>query len=536
VRQRKTLVGLLIAVFVVSLLAGGCGRQAAETPGPGTDGEATTPEAPAEKVFIFARGSDSVSLDPTLITDGESAKVCDNIYDGLVRYKEGSTEIEPALAESWDVSDDGLVWTFTLRQGVKFHDGTDFNAAAVVYNIERQMPPQRTSDMSYSDFTLGMIDKAEALDEHTLRLTLKYPYAPFLANLAMGISAPICSPTALEELGADYGDHPCGTGPFIFERWDKDQQIVLVANEDYWDGAPKVDKLVFKVTKENAVRANELLAGEVDMIDGIDPNDVARLEASDAVGVAKGPGMNINYLGLRCHKPPFDDLRVRKAASMAIDRESLVQYLYQGNSMVANGPLPPGLFGYVSGLKPYAYDPDQAKALLAEAGYDDDVTIELRSYPNPRAYNPVGGDRLAEALQADLEKVGFKVNIVSKAWKEHLDAVDADEGECFLLGWMGDNGDPDNFLYMLLHTDMIDDFMNSANYSNPEVDDLLFQAQQEFDANERLNLYKQAQEKIVADAPWVFIGHGLDMVGMGADVTGFTLHPASRIYLRNVDK
>lgn len=322
-----------------------------------------------EKVLIYARGADSVKLDPALVTDGESAKVMNNIYDNLVRYKPGSTDVEPALAESWKVSEDGKVWTFYLRKNVKFHDGTPFNAEAVKFNIERQLPPKATKDMAYADFTYGMIEKVEVVDDYTVKITLKYPYAPFLANLAMGLSAPMISPTAAKKYGENYSQNPVGTGPFMFVKWDKEQQIVLKANKSYWGGAPKVDRVIFKVVKENAVRANELLAGSVDMIDGVDPNDVPRLQKDSNVTILTAPGMNINYLGLRTDKKPFDDPRIRQAISMAINREAIVKSLYQDKAILANGPLPPNLFGYVKDLKPYPYDPEKAKALLKEAGY-----------------------------------------------------------------------------------------------------------------------------------------------------------------------
>ncbi|MCL4425518.1 MAG: ABC transporter substrate-binding protein [Firmicutes bacterium] len=325
--------------------------------------------AKGEKVLIYARGADSVKLDPALPTDGESAKVMNNIYDNLVRYKPGSTDVEPALAESWKVSDDGKVWTFNLRKNVKFHDGTPFNAEAVKFNIERQLPPKVTKEMAYADFTYGMIEKVEAVDANTVKITLKSPYAPFLANLAMGLAAPMISPTAAKKYGENFSQNPVGTGPFIFVKWDKEQQIVLKANKAYWGGAPKVDRVIFKVVKENAVRANELLTGSADIIDGVDPNDVPRLQQDSNVRLLTAPGMNINYLGIRTDKKPFDDPRIRQAISMAINREAIVKSLYQDKAILANGPLPPNLFGYYKDLKPYSYDPEKAKALLKEAGY-----------------------------------------------------------------------------------------------------------------------------------------------------------------------
>lgn len=323
--------------------------------------------------LIYARGADSISLDPALIVDGESSKVLNNINEGLVRYVEGGTQVEPALATSWEVSDDGKVWTFHLREGVKFHDGTPFNADAVVWNIERQLPPNATEDMAYAGFTFEPVEKVEKVDDLTVRITLKNPFSPFLANLAMGLAAPIISPTAYEQYGDKYGQEAAvGTGPFKFVSWERDSQIVLEANEDYWGGAPKVDRVVFRVIKENAARANELIAGNVDIIDGIDPADVERLKGETGINFLQAPGMNINYLGFRTDRPPFDNPKVREAISRAIDRNALMA-LYAGTAEVANGPLPSNLFGYVPSLTPYEYDPARAVELLHEAGYQAEL-------------------------------------------------------------------------------------------------------------------------------------------------------------------
>lgn len=325
--------------------------------------------ATGEKVLIYARGSDSISLDPALIDDGESAKVVNQVYEGLLTYKPGNTEIQPALATEWAVSQDGKEYTFKLRQGVKFHDGSPLNASAVKFSIERQMPPNDITNMPYADFSFGMIEKIDAIDDSTVKFTLKYPYSPFLANLAMGLAAPIVSPKAVEKYKGDFGTNPVGTGPFIFEKWDKEQQIVLKANPNYWGGKPKLGKVIFKVVKENSVRADELIAGTVHIIDGVDPNDMERLKKADGVKFMSAPGMNINYLAFRTNRPPFDNVKLRQAVSMAVGKVGMVDALYRGIGVPANGPLPPGLVGYDSSLKPIGYDPDGAKKILQELGY-----------------------------------------------------------------------------------------------------------------------------------------------------------------------
>lgn len=247
--------------------------------------------------------------------------------------------------------------------------------------------------------------------------------------------------------------------------------------------------------------------------------------------------MNINYMGLRTDRKPFNDPRVREAVSRAINREELVKSLYKDQALVANGPLPPNLLGYDKDLKPYPYDVEKAKQLLKDAGYADGLSIEMLSYPNPRPYNSVGGDTLATAIQGYLQKVGITVKITSAAWKEHKDNVKNGKAEAYLFGWVGDNGDPDNFLYSLLHSSQIGKGrLNDAKYTNTQFDDLLLKAQQVSTMDDRVKLYKQAQEILVADAPWVFISHGKDMAAMGAGVSGYKLHPTALVRLKDVVK
>lgn len=277
--RKKNFFMLLVSLLAVALV--GC---------VGGDNKEKAAETAKQKIFVFDQGSDPRGLDPAYVDDGESANPIVNIYDGLVRYKPGNTEIEPALATEWSSSPDGKEWTFKLRQGVKFHDGTPFNADAVVFSVSRQLPPQRTDAMPYASFTFGPVQKVEKVDDYTVKFILSEPYAPFLANLAMALAAPIVSPAAVEKYGDKFIENPVGTGPFKFVEWKKGQQIVLEANKEYWDGAPKLDKLVYKIVKENSVRASELRTGGIQAMNGVDPNDVKMLEEA-GVTVIKNPGV-----------------------------------------------------------------------------------------------------------------------------------------------------------------------------------------------------------------------------------------------------
>lgn len=524
-RKKNFFMLLLVSLLAVALV--GCG---------GGDSKEKAAETAKQKIFVFGQGSDPRGLDPAYVDDGESANPIVNIYDGLVRYKPGNTEIEPALATEWSSSPDGKEWTFKLRQGVKFHDGTPFNADAVVFSVSRQLPPQRTDAMPYASFAFGPVQKVEKVDDYTVKFILSEPYAPFLANLAMVLAAPIVSPAAVEKYGDKFIENPVGTGPFKFVEWKKGQQIVLEANKEYWDGAPKLDKLVYKIVKENSVRASELRTGGIQAMNGVDPNDVKMLEEA-GVTVIKNPGMNINYLAFFCNKKPFDNPKLRLAVSHAINRENLINFLYQGLAELPNSMLPSFMPGHDKSLKAPEYNPEKAKQLLAEAGYPNGLKVTLLTYSAVRPYNPVGGDKLAAAVQADLRKVGIEVEIKTYPWKEYKEIYTPEivqAGDFMLYGWIGDNGDPDNFL-SLLETKEIKSTLNAAKYSNKKVDELLVKGRTAKTPEERNAAYSELQKIVQDEAPWVFLSHSKDMAAVSKNVEGFDLHPVGVVYFRDVD-
>jgi len=520
-RKFKATVSLLLAIALLSSVAGCGGNQQAANN--------------SKDILVYAQGADPRGLDPAMVDDGESAKVIVNVYETLVKYKEDSTEIEPGLATDWQMSPDGKEWVFNLRKGVKFHDGTDFNAEAVKFTIDRQLPPQRTDDMPYASFTFGPVKEVQVLDTYKVKIILTEPYAPFLANLAMALAAPIVSPTAVEKYGEDFNNNPVGTGPYKFVKWDKGQQVVLEAFKDYWGDQPKTPKVVFKITKENSVRATELMTGAADIIDGVDPSDIKKLQESK-MQVAMDAGMNINYMCFLCDKPPFNNAKMRQAVSYAINKDELVKALYQDTAQVAPSILPDFIPGFDESLKGIPYDPQKAKQLLAEAGYPNGLEVNMITYSNPRPYNAVGGEKLAAAVQSQLAKVGVKANIQPYPWKEYKDALfKADGVNLAFYGWTGDNGDPDNFL-SLLESKEIESTLNSAKYSNPQVDNLLVQARQNLDANQRMVTYQQLQQIVEQEAPWVCISHGKTLSACGPNVANFKYHPTGVVHLWNVEK
>jgi peptide/nickel transport system substrate-binding protein len=293
-------------------------------------------------------------------------------------------------------------------------------------------------------------------------------------------------------------------------------------------------KVVYKFTKENSVRASDLMTGSTDIMDGVDTNDIKTLEAK-GMTVIKTPGMNINYMGFYTNKKPFDNLQVRKAISMAINRQYLVDYLYQGNAELPNSILPSFIPGYSKDVKPYDYNVDAAKKLLAEAGYANGFEFTAITYSNPRPYNPVNGEKLAAAIQADLAKIGVTMNIKSYPWKEYKQVLKNAEGDAYFYGWIGDNGDADNFL-MLLETAQIKGSLNASKYSNPKFDQLLAEGRATLDPAKRAVIYGEAQKIITEEAPWVLISHSLDMAAYRPNVKGFALHPVGVHWLDIVSK
>lgn len=521
--------GLMI-VLVISVLAA-CGND---------DKEADTSKdsndtGAKDQILVFGRGGDSVSLDPAAVTDGESIKVTQNIFETLLEFNEEDTSVKAGLAKEWEVSEDGLTYTFKLQEGVKFHDGTDFNAEAVVKNFERWSAGAKDTFYYYNSMFRAedqdLITSVEATDEKTVVITLARPQAPFLKNIAMAAFG-IASPTAFEENPDTFGDNPVGTGPFKFVEWKRNDSITVEKNAEYWqEGLPKLDKIIFRSIPDNSARLNALTTGEIDLADGINPSDAQQIKDNADLQLIERPSMNIGYLGLTATRAPFDNKLVRQAVNYAIDKQAIVDAFYEGYADVAVNPMPSSVSGYNDEVTGYEYNPEKAKELLAEAGYDG-KEIELWAMPVPRPYMP-DGQKIAEAIQKNLADVGIPAKIVTFEWATYLDKASKGEADAFLLGWTGDNGDADNFLYALLDEDNIGS-NNYSYYKNDEVHNLLIAAQSEVDEEKRNELYKQAQVIINEDAPWVNLAHSTPLLAANKSVIGFVPHPTGTESLHNL--
>lgn len=537
--NKKIMSLAFLMLLLISTVLYGCSGGSEE----GSEGNGETGgegESGGEKVLIFGRGGDSVSLDPITVTDGESFKVTKNIFDTLVNFGEQDTEIEGGLASEWEAAEDGLTYTFQLEEGVTFHDGTDFNAEAVVANFDRwaagdadQFPYYGSMFGGFGDEEGHVIESVEATGDYEVTITLKRPMAPFLKNLAMSPFG-IASPTAFEEQGDAFGDNPVGTGPFKFVEWNRNDTVRIEKNEDYWiDGEPKLDEVVFRSIPDNSGRLNALLAGEIDLADGINPSDAETIEGDENLQLFERPSMNVGYLGLTNTREPFNDPLVRQAMNHAIDRQAIIDAFFEGRGEVAKNPMPPVISGYNDSIEGYEYDPEKAKELLEEAGLGDGFEMELWAMPVPRPYMP-DGQKVAEAIQSDLAEVGITAEIVSYEWATYLEKAANGEADAFLLGWTGDNGDADNFLYVLLDQDNIGS-NNYTYYENQELHDILIEAQTEVDEEVRNDLYMQAQEIIHEDAPWVPLAHSTPLLAGGSNVIDFKAHPTGSDKLSSVD-
>ena len=490
--------------------------------------------------LIFGRGGDSVGLDPALEEDGESFKVCDNIYDTLVQYKDGSTEIEPGLATSWESSEDGLTWTFYLRKGVTFHDGTPFNADAVLFSFNRQHDkthPFHNVSGSYVYWVATglaeIVDKISAIDDFTIQITLKTTYAPFIYTIAITPFS-IVSPTAVKEYGDAYFNNPVGTGPFKFSRWDKKDKIVLLANDDYWGGRPNLDRVVFRSIPDNAVRLIELQQGGLHAMEFPNPDDLQQIEQDDSLQLLTQPGMNIGYLAMNFEKPPLDNQKVRLAINHAIDKAEIIKHLYQGLGMPAKNPIPPTLWSYDDTIQDYEYNPELAKKLLAEAGFPNGFETTLWALPVPRPYIP-DGRALAEVIQSDLRKIGIETKILTYDWGTYLEKTKNGEHDIAMLGWFADLGDPDNFFYFLLSKSSAEKPAgNIAFYRSDEMQNVLEKARSTSDKDEREALYKEAQRIFHKDVPWVPLAHAKQVLVINKMVKNLKLQPLNWKYFRTV--
>lgn len=542
--------GLLIVAVMVASTLSGCISEKKETPAP--------TEAPSKYggTLVFGSSGDAVRLDPADVTDGESIQRMDNIHEGLVQYDGGTTNIKPCLATDWTVSDDKKTITFNLRKGVKFHhDYGEMTADDVVFSFARQYDENNwyhdKGEWSYWGWMFTDIESVEKINDYKVAIHMKKPNASIMTSLAM-FTVCIVSEKAAKDYGDDYFKNPVGTGPFEFVEWVKDDHITLRAFEDYWDGRAYLDKLIFKVITDPSARLMALQTGEIQGMEHVDPSQLAIIEADADLQLISQAGMNVGYVALNCGEgyvdankngkwdageevpvpgdfEPFHDVRVRQAIAYAINKESIVRNLYKGAASVATQGQPPSLFGWNADIVGYPYNPDKAKQLLTDAGYPDGFKVTMWYMPVSRPYFPTPTE-IAEAIQSDLAAVGIEVELFTEDWGTYLQDTEAGKHQACMLGWSGDNGDPDNFLNVLYGEDKatVGSAGNVAFKRNEKFQDLLDAALLTFDQDERAAYYEEANELLTAQCSHVFIAHSNQNLAFLSTVHGYIIHPTSR--------
>lgn len=476
--------------------------------------------------LVVAIGTDASTFDPHFCTDSATEVLNKNLYNNLVRFN-ADMKIVPDLATKWEVSPDGLTWTFELRQGVKFHDGTDFNAEAVKKCLERVLDPNTGSPRRS---VLAMIKSVEAVDTHKVKITTSYPCGSFLQQLSHPVAAMI-SPAAIEKYGKDLSRNPVGTGPFKLKEWVSGDRITMEANPQYFGGAPKVKELVFRVVPEDASRVMLLESGQVDVALRVPVVDLDRLSKNKDISLIRTPTVMTMYVALHNQRGPLQDVRVRQALNYAVNKEVMVRDVVGGLGVVADAPISPATWGHAA-IGAYPYDPDRARKLLADAGFADGFDIEL--------WTPVGRylmDRqLAENLQAQLAQVGVRVKIRQWEFQALMAEVKKGQFDMVLLGWSPSTGDADQGLYPVFHSSQWPPNSNRAHYKNTDVDRLLEQAKEETNEEARRQLYAQAEKIIMDEAPWIFLFYPEQVVATRAGVKGLEVLPTEHILFANVTR
>jgi peptide/nickel transport system substrate-binding protein len=484
-------------------LAAACALAAAE---PGWAGE---------RAFVQRLTGEPDSLDPAKSNRLPADQVMWLLYEALTQLSPDGTQMEPALAERWEVSPDGLTYTFHLRRHAQFHDGSPLDAQAVKVSYERQFRRDSpwyssTPPNAYERVVTGLVKEVQVLNSHTVAISLSYARPHQFAIVK------IVSPTALSRHGLALTRTPVGTGPFRFDRWENDR-IILKPFADYWRGRPHLDQVVFAVVPETQVAMERLEAGEFDLSLDVPPPFFERLAANPLLRLVQVGGLNTRFLGMHMDRPALQDRRIREAVTRAVDRERLAVYLGRGAMVSARGPLPPASLGYDAQITQAPHDPQRARALLKEASAASGLTLRLLYNASMEVFSEA-----VQAIRSDLRKVGIGVELVGKPdWKAFHEERHKGNHDLYLYGWSVSTPDPERFLYPLFHSKSADNF---GRFSNPRVDELLAQARQPMEDARRLRIYREVARLIVGEVPAVFLFHQIQVAALHARVGGMTLN------------
>ena len=511
---------LLLSVFVTA-----CASEPEET------SSAETDESSGGGDLVIAKSSDAVSLDPAGVNDVPSYDVQTNIFERLVRQNE-DMELTPVLATDWEAIDE-VTWEFTLREGVTFHDGSEFNADVVKANVERVLDPEVASPAANY---LAMIEEVEIVDDYTVRFITEYPFSALPSHFAHNVAGMVSKEqieedyAAMEEgnePGSVINEHPIGTSYFKFEEWNPGEYVKLVKNEDYWDGEAKLDSVTFKVVSEDLTRIAELETGDSHITNPLSPSDMEQVEAAEGIHVTRQDSVALDYIGFNVQKEPFDDVRVRQAISMAIDKEQIIEGIYNNVGQIANGPLAPAVQGYDESITGLEYDVDKARELLAEAGYEDGFSTTIWTNDSRERID------LATNVQAQLAEIGVEIDVEVLEWGAYLDLVDNGEQEMYVLGWSNSTATADTGIYPLFHSENFGNAGNMSFFADDHIDELIEEARKEMDEEKRHEIYVEIQEKLVDHAPIIYTLHQEYLLGVSDKVQDLVQLPTKVLYLKD---
>ncbi len=515
IRQRHcTLLILIIGVLIIPCLPG-CDRSGGKLPG-----------------HLYLRlSANPTTLDPALITDVTGGLIAAKLFNGLVRFNE-DLDIIPDIAASWRISNGHRTYTFTLKKGFTFSNGREVTAHDFQYSFERVLDPKTRAPITWvldriegaRDVITGKAGHASGIrviDDRTLALTLERPFGPFLSLLGM-TTAYVVPREDVVRLGVDFGNHPLGTGPYVLQEWRHGQGLTLAARTDYPDGGPRLNGIVYRVIPEDLTAVMEFETGGLDALQV--PASEYRRYTTDPKWSGRifgRPGLNCYYLGLNCSRPPFNDVRVRQAMNMAIDRKRILETVYEKRGVLAAGPIPPSLWKFgpgPDGSTGYRYDPEMAKRTIQEAGLaGKHISIFISAEAEILD--------IVEVIQQYLAQAGLHADIVQLDWSAYKEALNKREADAFWLSWWADYPDPENFFYPMFHSANAGPAGNRTWYTDREFDRLIEEAQSATDERERFRLYRQANDRIVRGAPWVFMWHRSDFTVVQDRVRDFRIYP-----------
>ncbi|WP_053161884.1 ABC transporter substrate-binding protein [Pseudomonas brassicacearum] len=512
---------------------------------------ASAPFAQAATNLVFCSEGSPAGFDPGQYTTGTDFDAsAETMFNRLTQFERGGTAVIPGLATKWDISEDGLTYTFHLREGVKFHTTPyfkptrEFNADDVLFTFNRMIskddPFRKAYPTEFPYFTdMGMdtnITKIDKVDDHTVKFTLKDVDAAFIQNMAMSFasiqSAEYGAQLLKEGKAPDINQKPVGTGPFVFKSYQKDSNIRYTGNKDYWKPDDvKIDNLIFAITTDPSVRMQKLKKNECQITLFPRPADLKALKEDKALKMPDQAGFNLGYIAynvmdkIKGSNEPnvLANLKVRQALDMAVNKPQIIDSVYQGAGQLAVNAMPPTQWSYDTTIKDAKYDPEKAKELLKEAGVKEGTNITLWAMPVQRPYNP-NAKLMAEMLQSDWKKIGLNVNIVSYEWGEYIKRSKGGENQAMIIGWSGDNGDPDNWLNVLFGCDSLSG-NNFSKWCDKKFDDLVKQAKRTSDQSKRTELYKQAQHVLKDAVPMTPIAHSTVYQPMRANVQDFKISP-----------